>query len=201
MVATALVDLWKRFGVPSLLISDEGSHFKNDDQVCKQLQILQELVVAYSPWINGTVERVNHHLLQVMWVPLMEFKLDTHAWMYLQPLEQGNLNHTPVASLGNRSPAELFTGLRRSTPFEPVVVERDGKHVLITEDTQLPHKRLDCRRSDLAAMHREVIDIREKRRLANMQRSKDSPCNFTFGDYALWSRIDQRLAVNKLLAR
>ncbi|EGZ10118.1 hypothetical protein PHYSODRAFT_521470 [Phytophthora sojae] len=85
--------------------------------------------------------------------------------MYLQPLEQGNLNHTPVASLGNRSPAELFTGLRRSTPFEP------------------------------------VIDIREKRRLANMQRSKDSPCNFTFGDYALWSRIDQRLAVNKLLAR
>eukprot|EP00644_Phytophthora_capsici_P010464 jgi/Phyca11/116403/e_gw1.30.201.1 len=149
VAAAALVDWWKRFGTPRLLISDQGSHFKNDvvSQVCKLLEIEQELVLVYAPWINGTVERLNRDILQVV------------RWVYVLPLVQGNLNHTPVTSLGNRTPAELFTGLRRSTPFEPI------------------------------------------RRLQNMQRSKGTPCNFSVGDFVLWSRIDKRLSTNKLLAR
>ncbi|KAE9062830.1 hypothetical protein PF007_g29768 [Phytophthora fragariae] len=203
VAATALVDWWKRFGAPSVLISDQGSHFKNAvvQQVCKKLQLRQELVVAYSPWINGTVERVNRDILQVMRVLLMELKLDTHEWVYLLPLVQGNLNHTPVASLGNRSPVETFTGLRRPSPFEPVIIEMNGKPVVLTEDIALPGDRMERLRSDLMAMHREVVDLREKRRLQNMQLSKGSPCNFAVGDFVLWSILDQRLTVDKLLAR
>ncbi|GMF16578.1 unnamed protein product [Phytophthora fragariaefolia] len=102
---------------------------------------------------------------------MMELKLDTREWEYLVPLVQANLNHTPVASLGGKSPmvppAELVDKLRQS----------------------------------LAGMHHEVQDLREKSRLANMQQSRGSPCNFTVSDFVLWSRIDSRLSVNKLLTR
>ncbi|EGZ28870.1 hypothetical protein PHYSODRAFT_470713 [Phytophthora sojae] len=50
-------------------------------------------------------------------------------------------------------------------------------------------------------MHREVIDQREKHRLQNMARSKGVECNFSVGDFVLWSRIDSRLSVDRLLAR
>ncbi|OWZ14126.1 hypothetical protein PHMEG_00012437 [Phytophthora megakarya] len=45
----------------------------------------------------------------------------------------------------------------------------------------------------------EVVDIKEKKRLADMQRNTGSVCNFDVGDYVLWSRIDERLPNNKLL--
>ncbi|OWZ11151.1 hypothetical protein PHMEG_00015874 [Phytophthora megakarya] len=168
VTATAIVHWWKRFGASSVLVSDQGSHFKNEliAQVCKKLDIDQSLVVAYAPWINGTIERLNRDVLQVLRVLVMEYTLDTHEWVYLLPLVQGNLNHTPVRSLGDRAPSELFTGLQRPTPFEPIL-ER-GQHQ------------------------------REKRRLKNMARSKGSACNFSIGDFVLWSRIDSRLSTDKL---
>ncbi|OWY92645.1 hypothetical protein PHMEG_00038268, partial [Phytophthora megakarya] len=144
-------------------------HFKNEvvQQLCRQLLIEQDLVLAYAPWINGTIERLNRDILQVLRVLLMETKLDMHEWEYLVPTVQSILNHTPVASLGDRSPGELFTALPRPTPFEAI----------------------------------EVVNIRERRRTQNMSRSNGVPCNFSTGDFVLWSRIDSRLSVNKLLAR
>ncbi|OWZ04112.1 hypothetical protein PHMEG_00024041 [Phytophthora megakarya] len=123
VAASALVDWSKRLGAPKILISDQGSYFKNEvvKQVCKQLAIEQDLVLAYAPWMNGTIERLNRDVLQGLRVLLMEMNLDWHEWEYLVHMVEGALNHTPVASLGNRSPGELFTALPRPTPFEPVV--------------------------------------------------------------------------------
>lgn len=92
----ALLDWSKRFGTPEMLVFDTGSHFKNllVNELCQRLSIEQHFVVAYSPWINGSVERINRDILQVMCVMLMEFQLDTREWVYLLPLVQSNLNHT-----------------------------------------------------------------------------------------------------------
>eukprot|EP00644_Phytophthora_capsici_P008989 jgi/Phyca11/102196/e_gw1.6.403.1 len=59
------------------------------------MEIEQELVLVNAPWINGTVERLNRDILQVL------------------PLAQGNLNHTPVTSLANRTPAEFLAAMHR----------------------------------------------------------------------------------------
>ncbi|OWZ12628.1 hypothetical protein PHMEG_00014176 [Phytophthora megakarya] len=82
VAATPIVDWWKRFG------AHQGSHFKIEliAQVCKTLGIDQSLVVAYAPWINGTIERLNRDVLQVLRVLLMEYTLDTHEWVLLLPL-------------------------------------------------------------------------------------------------------------------
>ncbi|ETO73131.1 hypothetical protein F444_10899 [Phytophthora nicotianae P1976] len=145
-----------------------GSNFKSEliAMICKKLDIDQNFVVAYAPWINGTVERLNRDVLQVLRVLLMEYTLDTHEWVYILPLVQGNLNHTPVRSLGDRAP-----------------------------------KRLDQLQTSLAGLHKEVVNQREKRRLQNMARSKGTECNFSVGDFVLWSRIASRIEVDKLLAR
>lgn len=175
----ALVDWWKRFGAPKTLISGQGSHFKNDvvSQVCKLLQIEQELGLAFAPWINEPVKRLNRDILQIVRVLLIELKLDTREWVYVLPLVQCYLNHKPVSPLGNKTSAELYTGLQRLNPIEPIVVEIRGKPVALTESVSIPGEKIERPRRRLAEMHREVIDRRENRRLNNMQQSKSAPCN------------------------
>lgn len=57
----ALLGWHSRFGVPPIWVSDNGSHFKNQvvAELCKRLKCQQQFVVAYSPWVNGSVERAN----------------------------------------------------------------------------------------------------------------------------------------------
>ncbi|OWZ13411.1 LOW QUALITY PROTEIN: hypothetical protein PHMEG_00013270 [Phytophthora megakarya] len=194
---TALVDWWKRFGAPLCLESDQV-HFKNEliTQVCKKLNIDQSLVVVYAPWINGTVTRLIGDVLNIIRVLLIEYKLDTHEWVYLLLLVQGSLNHTPVRSLGDKAPSEVYTGLPRLTPFEHILLDR-GQHIKVLKASTLPADY--C--SSLAGLHWEEVDQREKRRLQNMTRSKGIKCNFSVGEFVLWPRIDTRVSTGKRLAR
>lgn len=197
----ALLDWSKRFGTPEILMSDTGSHFKNlvVNELCQRLSIEQQFAVAYSPWINGTVERINRDILQVIKVILMEFQLDTREWVYLLPMVQSNLNHTVVLSLNNRGPSELFTLLPVPNPLTSIVVPRPKKNLIL--DVSAQRDNVDDLREALHAMHREVVETKDARRLRNKARSVGTECNFTEGDFVLWSRIDSRLANNKLLVR
>ena len=50
-------------------------------------------------------------------------------------------------------------------------------------------------------MHKEVLDVKERKRLQDMAAHKGSIVNFDGGDFVLWSRIDKRLPDNKLLGQ
>eukprot|EP00644_Phytophthora_capsici_P019272 jgi/Phyca11/132445/e_gw1.167.10.1 len=99
VASRAILDWHKRFGLPETWISDNGSHFKNEllRELATLLKATHRFVPVYTPWINGTVERVNRDLLQVL---------------------RANLNHTPARSLGGHAPIELFTGLPPSSPLD-----------------------------------------------------------------------------------
>ena len=51
----------------------------------------------------------------------------------------------------------------------------------------------------LESMHKDICDMKsqQQKRNQNNQRKK-IPVNFSTGDYALWSRVDNKNAVNKL---
>ncbi|KAK1938781.1 Gag-Pol polyprotein [Phytophthora citrophthora] len=75
----AILDWNKRFRAPLWWMSDSGSHFKNEvmELLAERLGAIHQFAPVYTPWINGTVERVNRDILQVLRVMLFESRLDT----------------------------------------------------------------------------------------------------------------------------
>ena len=68
VLADALVDWYSWFGMPSIHVSDQGSHFR--DRVSQEfnriLQIKHYMTTAYSPWANGTVEKVKEDIQKLL---------------------------------------------------------------------------------------------------------------------------------------
>jgi hypothetical protein len=202
-VVAAVLDWHKRFGMPDTWISDNATHFKNAvmEELARQFGVLHAFVPVYTPWINGTVERVNRDILQVLRVMLLEYRLDTRNWVHLLPLIQANLNHAPVVSLGNCAPVELFTGLLAQSQLDTVMVAGERLPRELPSATDALQAAVDSLRESMQSLHHTVVDRREQQRLAAMVRAKGTECNFSVGDYVLWSRIDKRIRGNKLLAR
>ncbi|OWZ09290.1 Retrotransposon protein [Phytophthora megakarya] len=61
----AILAWYSRYGIPPLWISDHGSHFQNAvvQEICRRLKSRQKFTVAYSPWINGSIERANPDII------------------------------------------------------------------------------------------------------------------------------------------
>lgn len=132
---------------------------------------------------------------------LLELQLDTRNWLYLLPIIQGNLNHAAVESLGGHAPIELFAGPLSASSLDCVVVPDERTPRVLSLDLERLSEQLDNLRAHFREMHGEVVERKERNRLANMARSKGSTCNFEPGDYVLWSRVDKRLQSSKLLVR
>ncbi|KAF1317985.1 Dynein heavy chain, partial [Globisporangium splendens] len=204
VAAEAMMDWHKRYGAPAVWVSDNGSHFKNDvlRELSSKLKAKQVFVPAYSPWINGTVERLNRDILQVVRVLLLEFKLDTKEWPFLLPVAQFNLNHTQVQSLGDKAPVELFTGLPCSSAFDVVWKPSDKRQELFGNMTKSAiSKVLNALRRSMFELRKHVVDIKERTRLQQIANKNGVVCNFVEGDFVLWSRADARLEGNKLTVR
>ncbi|POM74527.1 Hypothetical protein PHPALM_8505 [Phytophthora palmivora] len=88
VAAAAILDWYSRFGIAPVWISDSGSHFKNQvvAELNKRLKARQEFILAYSPWKNGTIERVNRDTTQVLKILTLGFRVSLHDWSYLLPL-------------------------------------------------------------------------------------------------------------------
>ncbi|KAE8961524.1 hypothetical protein PR001_g30015, partial [Phytophthora rubi] len=185
---------------PPTWISDQGSHFKNEvvAELSRRLRTQQEFTPAYCPWINGSVERVNRDILQVIRTMILEYKTNHTDWPYLMPMVQASLNHTAVPSLGNKAPVELFTGLPCLTPLREFYLPDAGELKEVPEIDKIDEFLADLRAS-IQEMHRAVQDKRLKQRLLNKKRERgENVINFTEGDYVLRSRVDEKSG-NKLL--
>ncbi|GMF20134.1 unnamed protein product [Phytophthora fragariaefolia] len=202
VAATAMLDWHKRFGMPAMWMSDQGTHFKNElmAELRQRLKGVHTFVPVYTPWVNGTVERLNRDILHVVRALLLELQLDTRNWEYRLPVVQANLNHTPVLSLGGVAPTELFTGLPCPPPLDTILLPDADKPLQRVYLTAV-HEELEQLRVGLAEMHSEVADKKERRRLYQQSEKHGTMCNFSVGDYVLWSRVDSRLRDGKLLVR
>uniref|UniRef100_H3GL52 Integrase catalytic domain-containing protein n=1 Tax=Phytophthora ramorum TaxID=164328 RepID=H3GL52_PHYRM len=158
VVVASILDWFKRFGLPESWESDNGSYFKAEvmARLCERLKANQSFVPVYTPWINGTVERINRDILQVLRAMILEFQLDTRNWLYLLPLIQANLNHSPVASLGNHAPIEVFTGLPAPSALDTIAVPSDKGTRLVPVDPKRVSAHMEKLRNSLHAMHKEA---------------------------------------------
>lgn len=169
--------------------------------MCARLKMDRSFSPVYTPWVNGTIERLNKDVLQVLRALLLDYGLDRHEWPYLLPVVQACLNHAQVRSLAGHSPTELFTGLKPASPLDVIVRQTPAGEELVVVDPEDVSRQIEKLRASLEGMHKEVVDKKERRRLFDMQRKNGAECNFDIGDFVLWSRIDQRLPNDKLLGQ
>ncbi|POM67010.1 Hypothetical protein PHPALM_17050 [Phytophthora palmivora] len=200
-VATAAIQDWySQFGAPPVWVSDNGSHFKSEvvSELSKRLKTQQNFTLAYCPWINGSVERVNRDILQVLRTMILEYNFSTKDWVYLVPRVQTSLNHTALPSLGNRAPVELFTGLPCPSPLAKFYDPSLEKLVTLPKNSAAISKHLGQLRTSLCAMPKPIADQRLKQRLLNKKKERgENVVNFDVGDYVLRSRVDEKRG-NKL---
>ncbi|GMG16970.1 unnamed protein product [Phytophthora fragariaefolia] len=149
---------------------------------------------TYSPWINGSVERVNRDILQVLRVLILDYKVNHRGWPRLIPIVQASLNHTAVPSLASKTPGELFTGLQPTSPLQAVFLGPDVTPSVQPARTSAEiESSLAQLRSSARDRHKAVTDARLKQTLFNKKRERgENMVNFNVGDYVLRSRVDEK---------
>ncbi|KAK1943264.1 hypothetical protein P3T76_004660 [Phytophthora citrophthora] len=146
-----------------------------------------------SPWINGGIERLNRDVIPVLRAMCLEYGKDIREWTMFVPLLRASINHTPLPSLANKAPVELFCALPLPSPLDFCVDMEQRKILEMTKQPEL----IEVRHRDLQAivyqMHKEVAEDRDQQ----MERNKKGhngakKVNFSLGDFVLRSRVDQK---------
>lgn len=96
------------FGGIEWLVSDQGSHFKNHllRALTDELQVSHHFTTAYSPWANGSVERVCREVLRACRALLSEWRMVAKEWPSVTEAVQNVLNHSPFKRLGPRDSSQ-----------------------------------------------------------------------------------------------
>ncbi|POM62567.1 hypothetical protein PHPALM_28273 [Phytophthora palmivora] len=137
----------------------------------------------YSPWMNGSIERMNRDIVQVLRAMCLEAKVGIRDWVHFIPVLQSNLNHTPVPSLVNKAPVELFCVLPASSPLDFGFNSKDNTFIELGTSTREIESKLEQLRARKARKE-------QTRRNQESQRGV-KVANFDVGDYVLRSRVDQ----------
>ena len=117
------------FGAIDWLLSDQSAHFKNKlmADLVTEFHAHHHFTTAYSPWANGTVERIFRECLCACEALCSEWRLSVKEWPAVVESIKGLLNHAPLKLLGLqdsetprvfRTPLEVFTG---NIPVRPLM--------------------------------------------------------------------------------
>lgn len=104
MAAEAPALLSGVFSCSKWLVTDQGSHFKNElvKFLTEGFRVEHHFTTAYSPWANGTVERPCREVLRATRSMLSEGKLDPKDSPSTTECMPNVQNHSPVRRLGLR---------------------------------------------------------------------------------------------------
>ena len=108
-VADAFADLNSRHSAAKIWISDNGSHFKNHimERLAETYGVDHHYTAPYSPWANGSVERVNPVVNPLFRVLLAKKQLNAARWHAILNLFVTGINMVPSRFRSNKSPFEL----------------------------------------------------------------------------------------------
>uniref|UniRef100_A0A5K0XUB1 Integrase catalytic domain-containing protein n=2 Tax=Nymphaea colorata TaxID=210225 RepID=A0A5K0XUB1_9MAGN len=103
-----------RFGVPHDIVSDNGTHFKNEKmrQLCSKYHITHHFSAPYYPQGNGQVEATNKILIRIL-ERTVETGRDWHEKMHNALWAYRTTMRTPT----NATPAELVYGTEVVLPL------------------------------------------------------------------------------------
>ena len=81
-------------GVPRVWVSDTATHFKNRviAQLSDALKVDHRFSVAYTPWSNGTCERMVREVVRALKSILSEQRKQVAEWVDVLPAAKWALN-------------------------------------------------------------------------------------------------------------
>lgn len=102
-------------------VTDQGSHFKNvpHSYLIRKFRSKKIFTTAYSPWANGTVERVNCELPRETKALLSEWHLDVQDRPAVVECIQSVLNQAPLKHLRFCRPSVYRPSLEVSAAIKP----------------------------------------------------------------------------------
>lgn len=191
---------WNRtFTVPVYWVSDQGSHFINETllEMASTYKISHKPTVAYSPWSNGTVERLNRDVLRAMRAMLGELKLAPHDWASVIDAIQTVLNESACPRLGRnpdgttRTPLQVMTGIRPNRGLVRILHSQIEHSSPCTMDQSEAERIISITQlqQTLYEMHKEVnhkVNLRRRQVIERHNKATNivQP-NFSPGDYVL----------------
>ena len=171
-VVTAVIKWSSLLGIPQIIVTDQGAHFKNElvKELGRAMRLQHKFTFPYSPWSNGTVERVNKEIIRLLRSFCGEFRVRPERWVDVLPLVQYALNTTKYQSLGGVSPAEIVTGREPRMPLEFVLGRDVGTdHTAISRvNVEQIRRELGGLKGRLEQIHQVVQDERLKKHLKNV---------------------------------
>ena len=191
---TALLEWVTTFGIPSIWISDQGSHFKNEvmHKLAHNLNTHHHFTTAYHPQSNGTVEVVCREVLRVARTLLSEYQLGGAEWPRFLPTIQRVLNHSPSPKLGsNTAPITAFTMQPPDNMLNFLVEEVSESKQLKTLPLVKAHQRMQLHtlQDAMESMHKSVVQTATKARADAVARhnakTNVQSTNFSIGDFVL----------------
>ena len=122
--AESLLTWCKTLGVPRVWVSDTATHFKNAilTRLREDLRVDRQFAVAYSPWFNGTCERMVKEVRSLRSILLAQHRA-VSAWVDVLPGVQWAFNtafrpryrSTPYHVMLDRAPRTSFSVLANSS--------------------------------------------------------------------------------------
>ena len=159
------------FGVPRALMSDRGSHFKNEvvRELCRAWNIPKHhFTLAYCPWSNGSVERVNRDIIGVAAALIAEQGSPYWHWPYYLDNIIDVLNSFRSDSLGGLCPRQMMTGLAGTNVTDSITIHLltpDDKVGTVVEITSEDYKEAFGKLFNSLRKFYSLVDIEREKRL------------------------------------
>jgi hypothetical protein len=146
--------------------------------------------MTYTPQANGTVERVNRDMLQLMRAIALEKELAfVDNWPFLLPIIMSNINSRPSKRLADYCPRTVFTNLPADKPLDVYYNPHDRHLSAVSIDFDMSaslSKHLETVQSGLDSMHAKVVLSKAKIRARNTTSGLSKIIvNFVVGDFVL----------------
>ena len=190
-VARTLVrNLFHPFTTPKVLLSDNGTEFRNAlvSEICTQFNVTQTFVAVHHPASNGLVERANRKVLEVLRHVVCGCYPSWDEWI---PQVASSINSSVNASIGE-SPHFVVFGEDKRLPFH-----------LLTDRPSPVYNVDDYAKVHLAASQRIFDKVRttldaSRDLMVSKQHEKARPSNIEAGDLVFLAEPER---VSKLAPR
>ena len=197
----ALTTWFACFGAPEWIVTDQGPHFQNNllSAMAQEMRVKHHVTTTYSPWANGSIERVCREVLRSCRAVLHEFKLAPQEWPAVTECVQSIINAAPLKRLGLRSPdtpgvfrtpLEVFTSHRPIRPLLRALPFNEYGHLESLDEIRARQiTNIGEMQKALEAVHREVQQrsdgSRDKSVAVHNARTNVQPLKLAIGDFVL----------------